>query len=43
MSKLGHIPGMGLGQSEKKGIATVGEVPHNPHAFSLGYAPTADD
>ncbi|GMP67042.1 hypothetical protein CsSME_00027165 [Camellia sinensis var. sinensis] len=43
MSKLGHIPGMGLGQSGRKGITTASEVPHNPHAFGLGYAPMADD
>ena len=43
MSKLGHILGMGIGQSGRKSIAIASEVPHNPHAFGLGYAPTADD
>ena len=43
MSKLGHIPGMGLGQSGRKCITTASEIPHNPHAFRLGYARTADD
>lgn len=43
MNKLQHVPGMGLGRSGWKGVIALADVPHNPHAFGLGYTPTKED
>ncbi|GMP81320.1 hypothetical protein CsSME_00036072 [Camellia sinensis var. sinensis] len=43
MNKLRHILGMELKMSGIKGVAVLAEVPHNPHAFGLGYVPTKED
>ena len=40
MNKLQHMPGMGLEKSGRKGITALANMPHNPHAFGLGYTPT---
>ena len=34
---------MGLERSGRKGVTTLAKVPHNPHAFGLGYVPTKED
>lgn len=43
MNKLQHMPRMGLERSGLKGSTTLADVPHNPHAFGLGYTPTKED
>lgn len=43
MNKLQHMPGMGLGRSDRKGVTALVDVPHNPHTFGLGNTPTKED
>ncbi|GMP47060.1 hypothetical protein CsSME_00014988 [Camellia sinensis var. sinensis] len=43
MNKLWYILGIRLGRSERKGVVMLTGVPHNPHAFGLGYVPTKED
>lgn len=43
MNKLQHVPEMGLGRSDRKGVAVLAEVPRNPYTFGLGYTPTKED
>ncbi|KAF5934632.1 hypothetical protein HYC85_030803 [Camellia sinensis] len=43
MNKLQHMTGMGLGRSGQKDVTVLADVPHNLHAFGLGYTPTKED